>query len=300
MADLPPPNYAADLPEDEPIHPEPTPIIPDPISVQPDGYLSDVEVEVEDEEEDLEEEPNEQPVLEPNNINEFALHPNPQQKDEDEMEVDDNGEEDGEDNIEDDAEVINLYEEVDPLNRPPIGSNEESEFAPLATPVVDANLELIPPTVQFSGNFHVGESSSTRIFLLMYDRYNTERRMAKKFKEDDLRMNRHEYDISALDTVVREKSFDHLKMMQLVESLSRRFDEFQNGKVYKEIEALREELRGVPSKPPTDPAFVPRLEDPYVITRDAATTTTRDDDGDDTTTSMDPQPSKPHGSPSNS
>ncbi|GKB01538.1 hypothetical protein Tco_0829582 [Tanacetum coccineum] len=34
----------------------------------------------------------------------------------------------------------------------------------------------------------------------MYDRYNTERRMAKKFKENDLRMNHHEYDISTLDT----------------------------------------------------------------------------------------------------
>ncbi|GKA57901.1 hypothetical protein Tco_0757089 [Tanacetum coccineum] len=75
----------------------------------------------------------------------------------------------------------------------------------------------------------------------MYDRYNTERRMEKKFKEDDLRMNRHEYDISALDTA--------------------------NGKVYKEMEALREELREAPSEPPNGLAFVPRSDDPYVIIR---------------------------------
>ncbi|GKF78601.1 hypothetical protein Tco_0234169 [Tanacetum coccineum] len=59
-------------------------------------------------------------------------------------------------------------------------------------------------------------------------------------------------------------------------------------------------FQGAPSKPPTNPAFVPRSKDPYVITRDAATATARDDDGDDTTTYMDPQPSKPHGSPSGS
>nr|GEY08813.1 hypothetical protein [Tanacetum cinerariifolium] len=67
-----------------------------------------------------------------------------EEMDEDEMEVDDDGKEDGEDNIENDAEVINPYEEVNPLNRPPLGSDEESEFAPPDIPVVDANLELIP------------------------------------------------------------------------------------------------------------------------------------------------------------
>nr|GEV72439.1 putative reverse transcriptase domain-containing protein [Tanacetum cinerariifolium] len=72
----------------------------------------------------------------------------------------------------------------------------------------------------------------------MYDRYNTEHRMAKKFKEDDLYMNRYEYDISALDTIVRAEN--------------------------------------------------------------TAIATARDDDDDDTNASMDQQPSKPHGSPSDS
>nr|GEX36894.1 hypothetical protein [Tanacetum cinerariifolium] len=201
---------------------------------------------------------------EPNNMDGFALHPNPQHEgningwlvedddekeefkemDEDEMEVDDDGEEDGEDNVDDDAEVINPYEEVDPLNRPPLGSNEEFKFAPPAIPVVDANIETIPPIVQFGGNFHVGESSSTgALFAIndwvhppglmgcnletvhrkvgtldrqMYNRYNTERGMVKKFKEDDLRMNCQEYEILALDTAMREQKSDHSKMRQIM------------------------------------------------------------------------------------
>nr|GEW93923.1 hypothetical protein [Tanacetum cinerariifolium] len=318
---------------DESVHPEPAPIISDHAPVQLDSYLSDVEVEDEekDPKEDPEEETIEQLMPEPNNMNGFALHPNPQEEgnmngwliedddeeeeveemDEDEMEVDDNGKEDGEDNVEDEVEVINPYEEVDPLNRPPPGSNEEFEFTPPAVPVVDGNLEPIPPIVQFGGNFHVGESSSTEALLAgngwvhapgpmgynletvhkkvrtldrqMSDRYNTERRMVKKSKEDDLRMNRHEYDISALDTALREESSDHSKMMQLVESLSRQYNEFQNGK-------------GAPSEPHTNPAFVPLLDDPYAIVRDVATSATRDD-GDDLAVPNDSHSSQPCGAP---
>nr|GEW71838.1 hypothetical protein [Tanacetum cinerariifolium] len=145
----------------------------------------------------------------------------------DDEKMDDDKEEDGKDNVDDDV---------------------ESEFAPRVTPVVDANLEPIPPIDQFGGNLHVGESSSTGALLAgrqMYDRYNTECRMVNKFKEDDLHMNRHEYDISALEMV------------------------------------------GVPSKPPTDPAFVPRLDDPYAIVKDAATSAARYD-GDDLAVPSDP------------
>ncbi|GJT37985.1 hypothetical protein Tco_0937850 [Tanacetum coccineum] len=150
-----------------------------------------------------------------------------------EMEVGENDKENGGNDAEDDAEVIHPYEEADPLNRSPPTSDEESEFAPPVVPVVDANNEPVPPVIQFGCNFHVGESSSTRALLAgncrvsgpgptgrclesvhrgvkrldrqMFDRYNTEIRMAKKFKEDDLRMNRHEYDITALDAAVREE-----------------------------------------------------------------------------------------------
>ncbi|GKG00591.1 hypothetical protein Tco_0302281, partial [Tanacetum coccineum] len=85
--------------------------------------------------------------------------------DEEEMEVDENDEENGRNDDEDEAKVINLYEEVDPLNRPPPTSNEEFKFAPPMVPIVDANDELVPPVIQFGGNFHVGDSSSTRALL---------------------------------------------------------------------------------------------------------------------------------------
>ncbi|GKC63893.1 putative reverse transcriptase domain-containing protein [Tanacetum coccineum] len=305
MVNLPPPNHDATILEDEPTNPEPAPILPNLASVQPNGYLSDVEVKddikEDDEEEDPKEEPEEdEPVPEPNNMNGFALHMNPQPEgnmngwlivddddelekdvvgddDEEEMEVDENDEENGRNDDEDEAKVINPYEEVDPLNRPPPTSDEESEFEPSVVPVVDANNELVPPVIQFGGNFHVGESSSIgdllagngwvhapgpircnletihkkvgRLDRKMFDRYNTEIRMVKKFKENDLHMNHHEYDITALDAVEE------------------------------------------PSEPPIHPAFAPRSDDPYVIARDAAITA-RDDDGDDTSALIDSQPSE--------
>nr|GFA95476.1 hypothetical protein [Tanacetum cinerariifolium] len=83
MANLPPPDHIADLPEDEPVHPKPAPIILHHEPTQP-------------EEEDI-----------------VGID------DEDEMEVDEDDEENGGNDDEDEAKVINPYEEVDPLNRPP-------------------------------------------------------------------------------------------------------------------------------------------------------------------------------------
>ncbi|GKA82317.1 hypothetical protein Tco_0789065 [Tanacetum coccineum] len=54
----------------------------------------------------------------------------------------------------------------------------------------------------------------------MFDRYRTEEKMAKKSKKDDLRMNRHEYDISALDTAIRENRFDNSKIKKFVLGLN--------------------------------------------------------------------------------
>ncbi|GJV06786.1 hypothetical protein Tco_1344442 [Tanacetum coccineum] len=102
MANLPPPNHVADLPEDD---------------------------------------PEEQPKLapEPDHLNEFALHQIPQpegnmngwilENDEEEEEEEDPEmeEEIEEENDDDDAEIINPYEEADPLNLPPPDSDTESE-----------------------------------------------------------------------------------------------------------------------------------------------------------------------------
>ncbi|GKD72071.1 hypothetical protein Tco_1330353, partial [Tanacetum coccineum] len=104
MANLPPPNHVADLPKDD---------------------------------------PEEQPKLapKPDHLNGFALHQIPQPegnmngwilKDDEEEEEEEDlemekemGEENDDDD--DDAEVINPYEEADPLNLPPPDSDIESE-----------------------------------------------------------------------------------------------------------------------------------------------------------------------------
>ncbi|GJQ97639.1 putative reverse transcriptase domain-containing protein [Tanacetum coccineum] len=222
MANLPPPNHIADLPKNEPVYPEPALIILHHAPVLPEGYVSDDDMEEDEEEdpdEDLEKEPIKQVVPEPNNIDGFALHMNPQPEenmngwlikddddeeleeygvgdddDEEEMEMDD--EDNGGNNDEFYAEVINPYEEVDPLNRPPPTSHEKTEFAPLVVPIADANDEPIPPVIYLE-SIHRGV---TRLDRKMFDRYKTKKIMAKNFKEDEFRMNCLEYDITALDT----------------------------------------------------------------------------------------------------
>ncbi|GJX48003.1 hypothetical protein Tco_0273193 [Tanacetum coccineum] len=258
MADLPPLDHVADLLENEPVYPEPALIILHHAPAQPEGYVGDDDMEA-DEEEDLEEElEKDEPMLKPNTINGFALHPLPQ------PEGNMNGWlfEDDDDELEEDM-VINPYEEVDPINRPPPTSDEESEFAPPMVPIVDVNDESVPPVIHWvhapgpmGCNLESVHRGETRIDRQMFDRYKTKIRMAKKFKEGYLRMKRHEYNITALDAAVREKTFDYSKMMKFVEGLN----------------------------------------DPYAIARDAAIVA-RDDDSDDTTTPMDSQPSEPRGSP---
>ncbi|GKG02147.1 hypothetical protein Tco_0306852 [Tanacetum coccineum] len=100
----------------------------------------------------------------------------------------------------------------------------------------------------------------------MFDRYKTEMKMAKKFKEDEFCMNCHEYDITALDTAVRENRSDHSKMKKFVLGLSRQFKELNE-----------------------------KNHDPYVMVRDAAMAA-REDDDDDITAPRDPQTFEPRGS----
>nr|GEV71506.1 putative reverse transcriptase domain-containing protein [Tanacetum cinerariifolium] len=218
----------------------------------------------EDPDEDPKEEPIEQVVPEQNNMDGFALHMNPQLVgnmngwliedddyevkedgvDDEEMKMDEKDEDDGVNDNDDEAEVINAYEEVNPFNRPPLTSDEETEFAPIVVPVADVDDVPIPPVIQFGHNFHVGEGLfarallkghsevnapgpiacnlesvrrvATRLDKQMFDRYRTEKKMAKKFKEDEFRMNGHEYDIIALDAAVRENRSDHSKMKKIM------------------------------------------------------------------------------------
>nr|GEZ77375.1 hypothetical protein [Tanacetum cinerariifolium] len=138
-------------------------------------------------------------------------------------------------NEEDDAEVINPYEEADPHNRPPPTSDEKTEFTPPVVQIADVDDVPIPPVIHFGSNFHVGESLATRDLLAGNSKvyapgpmFRTEKKMAKKLRQDELRMNGQEFDITALDSAVRENRFKNSKMMKLITGLSRKFTEIKN------------------------------------------------------------------------
>nr|GEY73030.1 putative reverse transcriptase domain-containing protein [Tanacetum cinerariifolium] len=210
MADLLPFDYVPELPKDEPVHPKPAPFILHHAPAQPERYVGDDDME--DDDEELEED-------KVDDDNDEELEEDRVGDDEDEeMETDD--EDNGRNNDEDDAEVINPYEEVDPFNQPPLTSDEETEFAPPVVPIADANDEQIPPVIHFGGNYHVKRVHLQELFLQvtgwvhapglmgcnlesihrgvtrldrkMFARYNTKKRIAKRFRVDEFRMNRHD------------------------------------------------------------------------------------------------------------
>nr|GEU46592.1 putative reverse transcriptase domain-containing protein [Tanacetum cinerariifolium] len=236
---------------------------------------------------------------------------------------------------EDDAEVINPYEEVHPHNRPPSTSNEETKFAPPVVQIVDADDVPIPLVIQFESNFHVGESLATRDLLAgnsevyapgpmcydlksvhkgvmklskqMHDRYRTEKKMARKLRHNELRMNGQEFNITALDSAVRENRSENSKMMKLITGLSREFTELKNpNRRAKELSCWEAWVRGrIPNnlrfqeEPSIYTAPVPRADDLYVMVRDAAMDTHGDEDVD-TDAPWDIQPFEPRGSPRDS
>ncbi|GJV87000.1 hypothetical protein Tco_1530938 [Tanacetum coccineum] len=238
MANPPPPNHAADLPKDEPVHPEPTPVILFNALAQPEGYISD-------------EEPEEEPEQEPefaslaqaaqDNMNSWLE----EEDDKDEMEAEEGEEvddmEDDEidvDNDKDDVEVIHPCEEADPLNRPPPNSDEETVFARATAPVT------ISRHGPLGCNMEILRSKVKTLDKQMYDRYTTESKMLKRSNQSDLRMNGFDYDISVMDSALREHILNHSKMVQLVKDLSKQFQECRKEEdIREENMDLREMLR---------------------------------------------------------
>nr|GEV52716.1 putative reverse transcriptase domain-containing protein [Tanacetum cinerariifolium] len=122
--------------------------------------------------------------------------------------------------------------------------------------IADADDVPIPLVIQFGSNFHVGEISATRDLLAcnsevyapgpvccdlksvhkrvkrlskqMHDMYRTEKKMAKKLKQDELCMNGQEFDITDLDSAFRKNRSENSKMMRLIMGLSREFTELKN------------------------------------------------------------------------
>nr|GFC83447.1 hypothetical protein [Tanacetum cinerariifolium]GFC86822.1 hypothetical protein [Tanacetum cinerariifolium] len=116
----------------------------------------------------------------------------------------------------------------------------------------------------------------------MFDRYKTEKKMEKIFKENKFRMNGHEYDITALDTAVRKNISDHSEMKKFVLGLSRQFNELKEHNCWAErLSRWEAWVRG------------------RIPAQDAAMAA-REDGGDDITTPRDSQPFKPRGYPRDS
>nr|GFC58614.1 hypothetical protein [Tanacetum cinerariifolium] len=129
---------------------------------------------------------------------------------------------------EDDAEVINPYEEADPHNRPPPTSDEETEFAPPVVQIADADDVPIPPVIQFGSNFYVGESSATRDLLAGNSEVYAPGLMSYDLKSVYRGVKRLKFNITALDSAVRENRSENSKMMKLIMGLSREFTELKN------------------------------------------------------------------------
>nr|GEU67297.1 putative reverse transcriptase domain-containing protein [Tanacetum cinerariifolium] len=174
--------------------------------------------------------------------------------------------------------------------------------------IVDADDVPIPHVIQFGSNFHVGESSAMRDLFAgnsevyapspmscdlksvhggvkrlskqMHDRYKTEKKMAKKPRQDELRMNGQDFDIIALDSAVRENRSENSKMMRLI-----------RGRIPNNLRFQEE--------PSIYTAPVPCVDDPYVMVRDAAMDTRGDEDVD-TDAPWDTQPSESRRSPPDS
>nr|GEZ21103.1 retrotransposon protein, putative, Ty3-gypsy subclass [Tanacetum cinerariifolium] len=200
--------------------------------------------------------------------------------------------------------------------------------------IVDVDNIPIPPVIQF-GNFHVGESSASRDLLegnsevcvpgpmpcdlrsvhrgvkrlskQMHDRYKTDKRMANILKQKELRMNGQVFDITALDSAVRENRSESSKMMRLITDLSREFSKLtsQNRRA-EELSRWDVWVRGrIPNslrfqeEPSIHIAHVPRADDPYVMVRDAARGT-REDEDVDTVAVRDTQSPESRGSPRDS
>nr|GEY92904.1 hypothetical protein [Tanacetum cinerariifolium] len=122
------------------------------------------------------------------------------------------------------------FEEVDPHNRPPPTFKEETKFAPPMVQIADVDDVPIPHVIQFGSNFHIGESSAMRDLLVgnskvyapgqvccdlksvdrgvmklskqMHDRYRKKKKMERKIRQDELRMNGQEFNITALDLAI--------------------------------------------------------------------------------------------------
>nr|GEU92412.1 hypothetical protein [Tanacetum cinerariifolium] len=222
MVNLPPPSNDPNVLEDEHAPaPEHAHIAPNHGPIQPNDYLAKEEGDPEEELEEEEEPVPEQALAAPAG---FAIHINPQPagnmngwqiqddeeeeeaeaEDEEEMEAKENEDMEIEDNEdENDVEIIQPYEEVNPLNRPPPSPKTvEQEF--MNAPVSQSTLQPLPPIRQFDGLTLTNQ---------MWDRYKVESSSSKGLEKNDMRMDSFDDDLTALDSTLRKQIQEMKKLM---------------------------------------------------------------------------------------
>ncbi|GKE99828.1 hypothetical protein Tco_0023179 [Tanacetum coccineum] len=243
-----------------------------------------------DDEEDLEEDPEEG-----DNEEEEMEEENSEMEEEMEEEKDDD----------DDAEVNNPYEEVDPLNLPPLDSDTESKDMSVAPTPADLEQEAEADTVgtitrvpysvrPFSGTFYVGSGSSRQVFApgptgrdvntlhrkvkglaqQMVDRANTEHSTLKR--------------LSVMDRYLADFDTDLRSEIKGQHALRRSwhlhpFRHYCERPYVTPTALVAPVARADLDDPSARPTRRPRRDDPYVMVRDAAAR----DEGDDAATTSD-------------
>ncbi|GJT88902.1 putative reverse transcriptase domain-containing protein [Tanacetum coccineum] len=267
MANLPPPNNDLNVPEDEHAPtPEHAPIAPNHVHIQPSDYLANDEAHPEEEKEPI---PEQAPAgfapqwigrHGPNNNNGWIEEDDEdkveaKEEDEEEMKDEEDEEMEAEDNDgeNDDAEVYNLYEEADPLNRPP----PSPEIAEVNT-----------------------------LTKQMWDRFRVESLSSRRLERNNMRIDSFDDDLTALDSTFREQIQE---MKKLMAGLNEQFQQIQERDLRAKNEMLRIRLRATEEKaklrnqlplkrryretpydPSTNTTSHPRRVDPYVMVRDNA------------------------------
>nr|GEX37934.1 reverse transcriptase domain-containing protein [Tanacetum cinerariifolium] len=209
-------------------------------------------------------------------------------------------------------------------------------FISVRTHLLTRNSKIVP-TGPMCSNLRTAWKRFGKMEKLMSERIDTEGRMKKKFKEQDRHFVGLGCDNIEMDRAVRNVMSDLSGLKKLVNDLSNRFDEYEGSKVFEDKNVLEKELvnerngkefyqefgeymcrmlqnrqkyedsfplpvgsqdREPPAEPSARSVPAPYLDDPYVVTRDAAnaaaTVGTFDIDDDDDTTPIDSQPYEPH------
>ncbi|GJW72663.1 hypothetical protein Tco_0129580 [Tanacetum coccineum] len=191
---------------------------------------------------------------------------------------------------EEEAEIIYPYDEVDPNNRPPPASDDESEFVPSVVPVFDAENRPVLSVLHFSSTYEQSESSSAREILKdidkvsplglvpltistamsrirklneqMRERDEVDERIVKKINKSDLGIWMVGRDAMNLDCAVRECQADVSKVIIMMKNMTLEFH-----RVRKESHRALELVD-------------PFLDNPYIQARNAAMADNDVDDDD--------------------